>query len=221
LRERQAGVQTLELKLRHRAGPATRVRIGLANITSERRRLTDVLTQKLTRLGLSAPVRGVELISGSLRALPGGSIDAFAGFGGKGGRDTVPQLVERLRARLGEDAVYGVRTIAEHRPEAACRRVHELPLASALRAAETEDDGRMPRPVWLLSEPLLLSTGRTLRLHRSALILEHGPERIESGWWDGKGVARDYYAARQVHGARVWIFQERRSKRWYLHGVFA
>ena len=48
-----------------------------------------------------------------------------------------------------------------------------------------------------------------------------GPERIESGWWDGKGVARDYYIVRQAGGARLWVFQERQSKRWYVHGVFA
>jgi protein ImuB len=60
-----------------------------------------------------------------------------------------------------------------------------------------------------------------------ALLLEQGPERIESGWWDGKGIARDYYIAHQVHdshqtrGARLWVFQERRSKCWYVHGVFA
>jgi len=34
-------------------------------------------------------------------------------------------------------------------------------------------------------------------------------------------VARDYYIARQLHGARWWIFQERQTKDWYLHGVFA
>ena len=52
-------------------------------------------------------------------------------------------------------------------------------------------------------------------------MLEEGPERIESGWWDGKDVARDYYIVRQAGGARLWVFQERRSKCWYLHGVFA
>ena len=25
----------------------------------------------------------------------------------------------------------------------------------------------------------------------------------------------------QPHGAKLWIFQERQSKRWYLHGMFA
>jgi protein ImuB len=305
LRERQAGIQALRLKLRHRAGPATRVHLGLASITSERRRLMDVLVQKLGRLELEAPVRGMELVSGSLQPLSAGSLDVFAGLAGTGagtgagyGRDSVPQLVERLRARLGEDAVYGVASIPEHRPEAAWRRVHELSLASARRMGEkmTErgsgDD--MPRPVWLLDAPLALSEpdmqechqcggrepkptpvgapeGRAPRMgaRQCGLVLEQGPERIESGWWDGRGVARDYYVARQCvgrtpkptpagrpqgegqdgpsqcvggtpkptpagrpqgegqdgpsrsHGAKLWVFQERQSKRWYLHGVFA
>jgi protein ImuB len=210
LRKRQAGVQTLQLRLKYREGPSSRIQLGLASITSERRRLADVLCQKLMRLELKAPVRGMELISGSLRGLSAGSLDALAGLG-SGNRDTAPQLVERLRARLGEEAVYGVAPIPEHRPEAAWRRVHELRLTSATKGGEEMVDPELPRPVWLLDEPVPLSKPEILQ----------GPERIESGWWDGKGVARDYYVARQSHGARLWVFQERRSKRWYLHGVFA
>jgi protein ImuB len=224
LRARQAGIQTLRLKLRHREGPATRVQAGLASITSERRRLTEVLTQKLTRLELRAPVRSMELISGALQPLSAASLDAFSGGLSAGGRDTAPQLVERLRARLGEEAVYGVISIPEHRPEAAWRRVHELRLTSLLgsggkRADQVMTPNDTPRPVWLLDAPLPLS--------ETEIRAEAGPERIESGWWDGKGVARDYYIARQTggerqsQGARLWVFQERHSKRWYLHGVFA
>ena len=208
LRERQAGVQRLRLRLRHRAGPATEVSLGLASITSEQRRLLDVAVQKLTRLELKAPVRGMELISGSLRALSAVSLDAFAGLTGASGRDTAPQLVERLRARLGEEAVYGFCLIPEHRPEAAWRRVRELRTPAASQPLVAEG---MPRPVWLLDEPLPWSKPDILQ----------GPERIESGWWDGKGVARDYYVALRHQGAKLWVFQERRSKRWYLHGVFA
>jgi protein ImuB len=231
LRERQAGVQVLRLKLRHRAGPATCVHLGLASITSERRRLMDVLCQKLARLELEAPVRGLELASGVLQPLSAGTLDVFAGLTGTGagtgagrGRDSVPQLVERLRARLGEDAVYGVASVPEHRPEAAWQRVHELSLTTASRMGEKMTDrgsgDGMPRPVWLLDAPLALSDMQ--ECDHSGLVLEQGPERIESGWWDGRGVARDYYiAARQPRGARLWVFQERQSKRWYLHGVFA
>jgi protein ImuB len=215
LRHRQAGVQALQLRLRHRELPATRVRLGLASITSERRRLSDVLLQKLTRLELKAPVRGMELISGSLRALSASSLDVFAGLTGASSRDTAPQLVERLRARLGEDAVYGVCLVEEHRPEAAWGRVRALPLGRPLGSVSKQaiavTEPRMPRPVWLLTEPLSIPKPPLLQ----------GPERIESGWWDGKGVARDYYIARQTRGARLWVFQERQTGRWYLHGVFA
>jgi protein ImuB len=210
LRERQAGIQTLQLRLRHREAPTTRVQLGLASITSESRRLTDVICQKLKRLELKAPVRAMELRSGSLRGLCASSLDAFVAGGAAGSRDTAPQLVERLRARLGDAAVYGVDLIAEHRPEAAWRRVHELRLSAAPKFDAGLMEG-MPRPVWLLAEPLPYPKPEILQ----------GPERIESGWWDGKGVARDYYIARQSHGARLWVFQERQSKRWYLHGVFA
>ncbi len=250
LLRRQAGVQALQLRLRHRSVPPTRVQLGLASITSERRRLSDVLCQKLWRLELKAPVRALELISGPLRGLSASSLDAFAGLNGAGSRDSAPQcagrtpeptpagrpqgegqdgpsqLVERLRARLGEEAVYGVCLNPEHRPEAAWRRVHDLRLTAAPKVQEGVIDQGMPRPIWLLNEPLALTKPELLQ----------GPERIESGWWDGKGVARDYYVARQPagrlqgegqdgpsrsQGIRLWVFQERHSKRWYVHGVFA
>ena len=104
LRERQAGVQALELRFKHRTAPPTRIRFGLASITSERRRLTDVLLQKLSQVELAAPILRMELLSGPLLPLSAASLEVFAGLGG-GSRDTAPQLIERLRARLGEQAV--------------------------------------------------------------------------------------------------------------------
>jgi protein ImuB len=222
LRERQAGVQALRLTLRHRSAPATSAQVGLASATSEPRRLTDVLAQKLTRLELAGAVHRMDLVSGALQPLSAATLDAFAGLtracAGRGSRDTAPQLLERLRARLGEEAVYGVLPIAEHRPEAAWRRVHELRTMHALTVPQATPRPVTPRPVWLLDVPQPLQGG---------LLLQEGPERIESGWWDGKGVARDYYVAHRAadtpdsQGGKLWVFQERQSKRWYLHGVFA
>ena len=150
------------------------------------------------------------------------TFDAFACLGGSAGRDTAPRLVERLRARLGDEAVYGVCPVPEHRPEAAWQRVQSVP-AGAPRVPRTAADTatpEMPRPIWLLHEPVRLHAVDAERLRRSSALLE-GPERIESGWWDGKDVARDYYAVRQAGGTRLWVFQDRRSRRWYVHGVFA
>jgi protein ImuB len=221
LRERQAGVQALELRFSHRTAPVTRIRFGLASVTSDRRRLTDVLVQRLSQLELAAPILRMELRSGPLQPLSAASLEIFASRGG-GGRDSAPQLIERLRARLGERAVYGICSVPEHRPEAAWRRVHELKVEAAWRAGDAARiDAGARRPVWLLDEPSRLDAADLRQWQEGHAVLEEGPERIESGWWDGKGIARDYYVVRRTGGARLWVFQERQSKRWYLHGVFA
>jgi hypothetical protein len=36
-----------------------------------------------------------------------------------------------------------------------------------------------------------------------------GPERIETGWWDGDPVARDYFIAVDAEGALLWVFRQR------------
>jgi len=89
---------------------ATRVRVSWASVTSEPPPLADVLNEKLHRLELAAPVRGMELESGSLQPLPPDSLDVLPACaqGAMRAAGAVPQLVERLRARLGEAAVYGV-----------------------------------------------------------------------------------------------------------------
>jgi protein ImuB len=69
-----------------------------------------------------------------------------------------------------------------------------------------------PRPLWLLDAPRLLREGD--------LALLAGPERIESGWWDGGEVRRDYFIARIGEGSLVWVYRER-ERGWFLHGIFA
>ena len=231
LRERQAGVQALEIRLRHRARSGTRVRLGLASVTGDVERLKEVARHRLARLELAAPVMALELLSGRLQPLSAGSGEVFARTG-SGNRDTVPQLVERLRARLGEQAVYGICPVPEHRPEAAWRRVPACRAQTLTRKGLVTSKshgtskglpraGEMPRPVWLLSEPAKIPEADIEPLPRGCALREDGPERIESGWWDGKDVARDYYVVRHAGGARLWVFQDRRSRCWYVHGVFA
>ncbi|HEY4637759.1 MAG TPA: DNA polymerase Y family protein, partial [Burkholderiales bacterium] len=66
------------------------------------------------------------------------------------------------------------------------------------------------RPLWLLEPPRRLGEGD--------FVLLAGPERIESGWWDGDDVARDYFIA--ARGASLaWIYRAREG--WFLHGLFA
>ena len=78
------------------------------------------------------------------------------------------------------------------------------------------------RPTWLLNRPHRLITTDGNPTLQGALELTAGPERIESGWWDGEEVKRDYYVAENARGEAYWIFREHRdTSAWYLHGVFA
>jgi protein ImuB len=57
------------------------------------------------------------------------------------------------------------------------------------------------------------------RLYR---IAHHwGPERIETGWWRGGSVRRDYYRVQTEDGLRFWLFRRIEDGKWHLHGEFS
>jgi protein ImuB len=47
-----------------------------------------------------------------------------------------------------------------------------------------------------------------------------GPERIETGWWRGRSVRRDYYRVETDGGLWFWIFRHIDDGQWFLHGMF-
>jgi protein ImuB len=117
--------------------------------------------------------------------------------------------------------------LASHRPESAWVATDLVSQRQARAAKPTAGTSPSPpwpafrRPVWLLPVPKRLNERDGLPRRRGALQLLGGPERIETAWWDGGDIARDYYVARDLHGVRLWIFRERAAPhRWFLHGVF-
>lgn len=197
---RQAGVQELELVCRHERRDATVLKLGFAKPARDTARMQLLLRETLGRTRLEAPVHTLVLRAPLVLPLSGSSGDLFQ----KSREADGDLLLERLRIRLGKDAVYGVETAADHRPERAWR-----PAQGPKRAAAANRH----RPLWLLPRPLPCRDGR--------LKLASGPERIESGWWDGGDVARDYYVAEDRNGAQLWVYCDRVSGEWYVHGVFA
>ena len=61
------------------------------------------------------------------------------------------------------------------------------------------------------------------------VVKAHGPERIETAWWRGPTVRRDYYVVETKSGGRYWIFCRlrggsgggRAGGEWFLHGRFS
>jgi protein ImuB len=211
LRARVAGVQEVVLILRHPGIEETRVPLGLVAPTRDPRHLLELFREQLARTTLRAPVETLVLSAPRLAPYASSNLDLF------GSRLTATEaagaLIERLRARLGARAVQGVSAVAEHRPEFAFR------YAEPGEASTLVDSGA--RPFWLLPEPLPLEVRDGRPWLGGTLEFEGDGERIESGWWDGREVARDYFTARNVLGERYWVFRDLpEAQHWWLHGVF-
>lgn len=196
---------------------STSVEVGLAAPGRDAGRFLSLLKEKLGGTPIPAPACAVGLSVEDIVPFAPGSGGLWRGGGGeKDAEETWHALVERLRARLGDAAVRVLHVAAEHRPE------HAFSLADPALAREGERKvsscAGVPstgsRPLWILPRPLPLG--------RKELSPVSGPERIESGWWDGNDVRRDYFVVRDRNGSWLWVFQERNGgRRWYLHGIFA
>lgn len=220
LEARQCAVTELECRLWHRGAGCSRCELRLAAPLADVRRLTELLGERLHTVVLPRPVHACELRSGW--PLPRAQVSTGLWQPGeRGGLPAAhsPQLIERLRARLGAGAVQGLAVIEDHRPEAAWRITSP---DSAMPAAKPRSRARLPgRPIWLLPSPRPLAERNGLPRYRGELRLAGEPERIETGWWDGAEIARDYYTALDEMGRRLWVFREREPPhRWFLHGVF-
>lgn len=218
---RGLGVTVLALALsheralaRHRDSPSTEARFALGAPSRTPQHLMHVLRERLARLTLPAPVAAIALASESVAPLAGRNLGLLPGD--EGSLPEVP-LIDRLRARLGEDAVRWVAPHAEHRPERAMRG---MPVGSA-PAPDSVPLPPAPRPLWLLGEAQPLAA----LFEAQPWVLREGPERIESGWWDGHDVRRDYFVAESPKGEVAWIYRDHRygidDGEWFLHGVFA
>jgi protein ImuB len=213
LAARAGGVQRLALRLFHREARFTEVPIGLVAPARDAAHFTLLARERLEGLALPAAVRAIALDAGDVVPLAGEALALFDD--GASSPGDWQKLVERLRARLGGTAVHYLAVAAEHRPE----RVSQES-GTAAGAAGADHPGL--RPFWLLPAPQPLAEIDAAPHRGGPLKLLAGPERIESGWWDGGDVARDYFVAETADRALVWVYRERRAPGgWFLHGLFA
>jgi protein ImuB len=255
LRVRQQALTELELSLRLREQPGQptpqylHLHLPLASADYRSSHIMPLLQLKLERLHLPAPVLAIAVRAERFVALSVQQQDLLS-------TDQVPQedrfhLLDRLKARLGDQQVIGLVTVDDHRPELCWQAIHpRFPADSRMSGFAADNNkvrrkgkgdgkgkgkgkgetrgiaeqvplyGIQQRPCWLLPKPLPLGAEGDVPVYGVALQLLSAPERIETGWWDGHSVNRDYYIARHASGARYWVFYDREQCRWFLHGVF-
>ncbi|MEQ7156729.1 Y-family DNA polymerase [Brevundimonas aurifodinae] len=153
-------------------------------------------------------------------------------------------LIDRLSARLGEDAVRVASPAGSWLPERAER--WRPALAKAPPPPEGPLDHGRARPLMLLDPPepveaiAELPDGAparfTWRRVTRRVSRADGPERLSPEWWRPAGGraarTRDYYRIEDDQGLRYWLFREglygpeytgapdERAPSWWMHGMF-
>ncbi len=201
---RDTGVERFILHLTHREIPATQLHIGLSTPDRNADRFFALVREQLERTGLSAPIVGLSVCASQFAAPTALQPELFSGASRD--REELSHTIDRMVARLGDNQVHGLKSVADHRPEASW-------------STATLDEKRAilhfpDRPLWLLPEP------RPLQLSAMPQIAS-GPERIEVGWWDGGDVQRDYFIVRTSNGADLWVYQDLQDRSWHLHGFWS
>lgn len=157
------------------------------------------------------------------------------------GERELERLVERLRIRLGAEAVVRPVLVESHTPELAWGGEEARGSRQKTRAQRTAHrDGASPplplaahRPLHLLATPTEVGVmvspshdrdGRPILFNHQGQVhdVQHavGPERICGQWWNSRNKTRDYFDVEDAIGRRYWLFRVLETGRWYLHGEF-
>jgi protein ImuB len=238
----------LEHELASRHAPRTSsLTLAWAAPSRDAEHLLWLLREKLNQTELAAPVIGLALVASGVSAYAAPNDTLFPMP--EASDASLAQLFERIGARLGEQNVLQLFDLDDHRPEhamaARAYRASGTSGAGTRRASPRKARGpsqrqpkeadvstqsvldlpdvplpSQPRPAWLLEKPLKLAMRGDRPVYRRPLKTLTRTERIETGWWDGEGVGRDYYVAADDQGRMFWLYRERIGGQWYLQGLF-
>lgn len=233
LRQRQAGVQRLRLRLqRSDLDPVTET-LELSRPSRDAKHLWTLLRPRVERLHLGYGVDAVELEATQCGfLLPEQS--RLAGDGEDAPIDTADagRLIDLLVSRLGAEHVLCTDGVDTHVPEKAFRW-RPAREGATITSAPAPSPPRGDRPSRLLPHvhpidvTIMNPEGPIVLLRRDEplrVLTTIGPERITPRWWRSRPgeppPVRDYYKLQVEDGRWFWVFRESGSGRWFLHGVW-
>ena len=202
------------------------VSIGLFEPSAAAKHLFELVQMQMERLRFPAPVAAVEVVATATAPLPVRQQEMFPGGDGSAREQwrRLSGLIDRLRSRLGRRSVASVRLVSDAQPEFAYRCD---PLERWTTTFGVAVGGRRLRPnfprvrcVCCVARRRCPACRNTSDVPPAAFSFagrQHqvactwGPERIETGWWRGRTIGRDYFRVETAAGHRYWLF--RRSAR--------
>ena len=226
LDERHAGLRELSCRWLGTAAEPTLLR--LLRPTTDRRHLLALLRLQCEQRVFFSGIHGVRMevvemgfLSVRQTSLFGDEIDAK-------NPQALAELVDRLSLRLGHEAVLRLRMIPDSQPEFACESSAWLKDPRVQKREPIANLSRLRcRPLCLFRSPkpifvrgALETTGLPSSVNQSAVTHISGPERIETGWWRGLDIKRDYYRIRLANGSTLWAFVDCDTGFWFQQGLF-
>ncbi len=233
LEAQRLGARRLELRAYRVDGDVAVRMLELASATRDAAHIVRLFAAKLDDINAGFGFDQVDLISTWSEPLALAQA-LLEGDQAKG--TTLPQMLDRIAARLGPDAVRRPVPKASHIPERSVQwripQDHQTSYQGELRFHD--------RPLKLLehAEPIMViyatpeGVPRQFRWRGSQHVItrSEGPERLAPEWWRERSTVRlrDYYRIESERGARYWIYRngvvgDRRGSapEWFLHGMFA
>ncbi|MCG6870649.1 MAG: hypothetical protein LJE91_18550 [Gammaproteobacteria bacterium] len=215
LRIRDAGTRSVRFFLHHQHRPATTVAVGTRLVTRDASRFLRLLAERLKPIRLSEPVTSVTLAAGTPQAWVPEHRSLFPArqnFPDPENRENEwAEVVDQLATRLGAEALRRPASPRDHRPE-----------VKNTMEDRVMTENHPERPIWVLPRALPLKCRHGKPWLDGRLSFAGKPERIETGWWDGGDICRDYHVATNPHGSRLWIYRDADTPgRWLLQGYFA
>ncbi|MHB8898420.1 MAG: Y-family DNA polymerase [Thermoguttaceae bacterium] len=203
--------------------------VGLFHPSASADHLFGLVQMRLERCQLPGPVEMAGVRITATAALERRQAELFESGVASEPAGQLAKLIDRLASRLGRDRIVGVGLLAEAQPEKAYRYRSLVGVRrSSCRRLPARD--LPPRPLQLLPRPRRLKAvaivpdGPPLQFLMPAgqqcVNRAWGPERIQTGWWRGEPVHRDYYRVETPSGSRYWLFRRCSDGKWFLHGVF-
>lgn len=251
LRIRQLSCQHLHWQFTRFSKQKNTIEVRLSKASERHDALLDLSLLHIQQLPLDSPVENIALKVDQFIPL---DVQAQTLFTTSSHRqaisdDNFHQLVDTLRARLGERGLQQLVLCDAHCPELANqltpvtiqqKKIRQTPSNKMKNAG---NKNAIPQPIWLLNPPeqLVQKHGQLFR-HNERLTIVRGPERIDSQWWSER-IFRDYFIAVASHATNrdeakkirgfYWIYKEQNKQatqcnntndkgdKWYLHGIYS